>query len=56
MITKDMIKEYSRANTIRKNLDELLSNHTKEYCLDALTTAFLTKEVDIEAVTKWRYQ
>lgn len=52
MITKDMAVEGSRAWTIRRNLETMQKSLSKEKLLDALTTAFVLHEVDIELLLK----
>ena len=46
------IKEGTRGGTIKGNLKRLQESLTNEEFLDALTIAFIAKEVDIEFLLK----
>ena len=51
-ITKNMIAKGSHAWVIRQNLESMQKSLTNDQFLDALTTAFIVKEVDIEMLLK----
>jgi len=52
MITKEMMGDNSRALTIRQNLEDLQRSLTNGQFLDALTVAFITKEADMEILSR----
>ena len=53
MITKEMMKTDSRALIIRNNLEATQKSlNNNDQFLDALTVAFIAKEVDIEMALK----
>ena len=53
MITKEMMKTDSRALIIRNNLEATQKSlNNNDQFLDALTVAFIAKEVDIEMAIK----
>jgi hypothetical protein len=52
MVTKEVMVKGSRALTIRENLENMQKTLTNDQFLDALTVAFIAKEVDIEMLMK----
>ena len=53
MITKEMMKTDSRALIIKNNLEAMQKSlNNNDQFLDALTVAFIAKEVDIEMALK----
>lgn len=54
MITKNMVASESRWMKVRNEFEKIYDEHTKDFFLDFITTAYIVKEVDAEEAEKER--